>query len=288
MSRMRAEGPIRMSVRKAFFPALMLAGVTVLATPPLTTIQDVLYRADGGLFDGTAEITWKSFTASDASFVAQNLIPVRIVNGQLRVRLVPTTTASAGAYYMVRYNTNGITMFTETWSVPPSSGALKVGAVRVISLSSGGGGTPVTPPGSIVISDILGLSDALDIRPVKGVQYTAGRVAFIDEMGAIGVVLGDPGDCVRVDGTAGPCGTGGGGNITFVDLEIPAGTLNGVNAAFTLSTTPAPASSVHLFRNGLLQRQGTDYNLSAATATFVTGAIPQPGDILLASYRVTQ
>jgi hypothetical protein len=73
-----------------------------------------------------------------------------------------------------------------------------------------------------------------------------------------------------------------------VDLEIPSGTIDGVNAVFHTSVAPAPAQSLHFFRNGILQRAGTDYALVGTTVTFVAGAIPQPGDILLASYRVTQ
>jgi hypothetical protein len=71
----------------------------------------------------------------------------------------------------------------------------------------------------------------------------------------------------------------------FIDLEAPTGTMNGVNTIFTLSAAPSPASSLHLYRNGLLQRAGTDYNLTGSTVTFVTAATPQTGDLLLASFR---
>src|SRR5262249_7502785 len=45
------------------------------------------------------------------------------------------------------------------------------------------------------------------------------------------------------------------------------------------------ASSLTLFRNGLLMRQGTDYQINASTVTFFAAAIPQTGDLLLANYR---
>ena len=38
-----------------------------LAAPPLTTIQDVLYKADGTRFNGTVTVSWTSFQASDQS-----------------------------------------------------------------------------------------------------------------------------------------------------------------------------------------------------------------------------
>jgi hypothetical protein len=71
-----------------------------------------------------------------------------------------------------------------------------------------------------------------------------------------------------------------------VDGEVPGGTLDGSNATFTLANTPNPASSLALFRNGLLQKQSGDYTLSANSISFQTGAVPQPGDALLASYRI--
>jgi hypothetical protein len=74
----------------------------------------------------------------------------------------------------------------------------------------------------------------------------------------------------------------------FVDLETPNGAMNGTNAAFTLSMTPTPATSLLLFRNGLLQKMGVDYTLNGSSVSFLAGSVPQPGDLLQASYRVTQ
>ncbi|MBZ5621468.1 MAG: hypothetical protein LAQ69_22490 [Acidobacteriia bacterium] len=77
--------------------------------------------------------------------------------------------------------------------------------------------------------------------------------------------------------------------LNFADQESPAGTIDGINGAFTLAHTPSPAAALQLFRNGLAQKgtsDGTqDYALSGATVTFVSGAIPQVGDTLLAWYR---
>ncbi len=41
-----------------------------------------------------------------------------------------------------------------------------------------------------------------------------------------------------------------------------------------------------LFRNGLLQKQSLDFTLNGAAVTFSPGSVPQPGDVLAASYRV--
>ncbi len=71
----------------------------------------------------------------------------------------------------------------------------------------------------------------------------------------------------------------------FYDGVVPAGTVNGTNAVFTLSPAPDPAASLKLTRNGLVQKAGVDYTLSGGTITFTSGAIPQTGDLLLAWYR---
>src|ERR1700687_1713712 len=99
--------------------ALLGAGAIGIARgqPALTTIQDTLYRADGTRFTGTMIIRYNSFQAGDTSNIATSNLTLAIVNGTLRVQLVPTTTASAGAQYNVTYNSQGINQFTEVWAV---------------------------------------------------------------------------------------------------------------------------------------------------------------------------
>jgi hypothetical protein len=195
------------------------------------------------------------------------------------VRLVPTTTASAGAHYVVRYTSDGRVQFTEIWNVPPSTTVLKLKDVR----STTGG----TGPGNIAgtaIGDVAGLTDELGARPVKGFSFVPSRTLTSNANGGIDAVQGNLSDCVHVDGTAGPCGAGA-NNGSFVDSEVPTGSLNGVNAAFTLSQTPSPSSSVLIFRNGVLQKQGLDYTINGALLTFASASIPQAADTVLAAYR---
>jgi hypothetical protein len=68
-----------------------------------------------------------------------------------------------------------------------------------------------------------------------------------------------------------------------VTRETPAGTLNGVNAVFTLANTPK-AGTEHVYYNGLLQDVGgaNDYTISGATITFTFA--PQSGDKIRVSY----
>jgi hypothetical protein len=53
---------------------LILAATAATAQPPLTVIQDTLYKADGTRFNGLLMISWNSFEAGNlANIVSQSL-----------------------------------------------------------------------------------------------------------------------------------------------------------------------------------------------------------------------
>lgn len=72
---------------------------------------------------------------------------------------------------------------------------------------------------------------------------------------------------------------------SYSDMEVPTGTINGANAIFTIAHIPIPAISLLLFKNGVLQIAGVDYNLVNSTITYVVLAKPQIGDSHVCSYR---
>jgi hypothetical protein len=85
-------------------------------------------------------------------------------------------------------------------------------------------------------------------------------------------------------------GNGNGGVIgentgNFVDGEMPAGLINGSNNAFTLTAAPNPATSLGLYRNGVLLSAAVDYTITGNSITFSPGAAPEIGDVLRAYYR---
>lgn len=270
---------IRLVLRLGAF-ALAPGFIAGIAAPKLTTIQDVLYKADGSPFSGVAIVTWYSFQAADLTNVATQSITVPIVNGNLSVRLVPTTDAITTASYSVTYNSDGKVQFAETWAVPPSSTALRLKDVRARASSPVVSPPPLT---SLQVSDIAGLSGELAIRPLEGTNYQGGRAAVINSSGAIDGASGNAADCLRVNGTSGPCG---GVSGTFIDGETPSGAIDGVNTVFRLVNGPNPPSSTSVFQNGLLLQNGLDYSLSGNQITF-TSARLHPGDSLVASYRLS-
>ena len=123
------------------------------------------------------------------------------------------------------------------------------------------------------------------MRPMIGSAFADSRAAVINATGGIDGALGNASDCVHVDGSAGTCGGSGSTTSAFVDAEVPAGTINGSNAQFTLAATPVSAASVAVWRNGLFLRSGVDFTVSARVVTFVGSSTPLVGDSILASYR---
>jgi hypothetical protein len=63
--------------------------------------------------------------------------------------------------------------------------------------------------------------------------------------------------------------------------------VDGANTTFTLSATPNPATSLAVYRNGMLQKAGQDFTATGNTVQFIVADAPQPGDTLLASYRLS-
>src|SRR5580700_6982183 len=122
----------KLSARKLIFAALAVcSAVRTLAGPILTTIQDVIYNADGTPYNGFAVITWTPFVAGDTSQIATQSVTVNITGGNLMVQLVPTTNAIPAGYYSVTFTSTGNAQFTETWAVPPSTVPLRVQAVLI-------------------------------------------------------------------------------------------------------------------------------------------------------------
>ena len=267
---------------------VLVASLRICADPAMTTIQDTLYTADGNRFNGVVTITWQSFEAGDTSNISAQSRRLSVTNGNLYVQLVPTTTSATPATYAVQYNTSSNIQFTEIWAVPPSSSPLRVRDVR---LSPGAVSTTgaASQNASVQIADVVGLQSALNLRPTIGTGFASSRAAVINAMGAVDGAVGAMSDCLHVDGTSGPCGSGSGGSgsTAFVDAEVPAGALDGVNATFTLANAPNPSASLALFRNGLLLKQGVDYTVSNSTIAFQAGAVPRSADMLLAYYRLT-
>ncbi len=101
------------------------------STPAMTTISDVLYRADGSPARGTLLISWPAFTTADNKPVAAGSMDVALgPNGEVEIELAPNAGANpAGTYYKVVLKLEDGSTSTEYWVVPASSPA-EVAGIR--------------------------------------------------------------------------------------------------------------------------------------------------------------
>jgi hypothetical protein len=272
------------------FLALGLAITVSMRAQSLTAVRDTIRNADGSPFNGQVVVSWQGFTAAGGATITPHSTAVIVVNGYFSLDLVPTSNASPGAVYTVRYESNdGTRLWTEYWQVTPSGTPLIISQVRVTLPPGQGGGTGSGGPISLPIqeSNVANLLPDLAARPTKAANYTSSRTAAIDSSGNISSVAGNSADCVHVDGSSGSCGASGPVlTVAFVDGETPSGIVDGTNLMFTLSQAPLPPASLSLYRNGIMLRQGLDFNLSGNSLEFVPQSGPQTTDLLTAFYRV--
>lgn len=183
-------------------------------------------------------------------------------------------------------NANDITLTLNGSSLNVSSSGLRVADAGVTEshLASSVAGNGLTG----------GAGSALAVASANGgIVVNADNIALTLDgstlsVGASGVKVASSGITATEISTAALASGGGltGGAGTGLSVrrvrEAPSGTINGSNAEFTLSQTPA-TDTLLLFRNGILQTGGgTDYTLSTATVTFASA--PATGDTLQAFY----
>ena len=67
--------------------------------------------------------------------------------------------------------------------------------------------------------------------------------------------------------------------------EVPAGTVNGVNADFTIATPALSANHIRVYVDGLRQKETNDYTIAAASAITFSTNPPETGQLLLVDYN---
>jgi hypothetical protein len=101
--------------------------------PTLTTVNDVVYRADGSTATGTLVISWDAFTTADGKAVPAGQMSATLSStGALNVALAPNEGATpSGSYYEVVYKLDDGTTSTEYWTVPATS-PTTIAAIRAV------------------------------------------------------------------------------------------------------------------------------------------------------------
>lgn len=229
---------------------------------------------DGRLFNGWVSIS----KVHSPPELDGKLMSTLVANGKLSVDVPDDAETNQIALYRVRYLGRNIDSW-EIWSVPASQTPLS--RMNVVIASPGTNPRGWSRSTYVAESGIAGLLSDLRIRPITGPGFAVAVAATINANGQLEGVVGDPDECVLVDGTAKPCTQ----ESNFAAPETPSGVTDGSNATFVLADIPY-ATSLMLFRNGLFMTPGFDYTLSDQTITFVAGAIPQSGDTLTATYKI--
>jgi hypothetical protein len=202
------------------------------AGAPVTTIAQTIVGPDGNPAAGQMLIRISTACRTQSAYVGRETIVVKfsaIVNN-FSVKLVPNDADGCrGTNYSVARLLTGGQQESATWVVPTTSA-----------------GTTVS-----VDSVETSVSQPLPSWVIQWQQLSQGG-AQVGETPVYNGLSWLPGY---------PTGA------TFVDAETPGGTLDGVNATFTLAGTPNPPASLTLWRNGLTQKPGLDFSLSGSTIT---------------------
>jgi hypothetical protein len=108
---------------RLFYLVLAIATPGVAQSPTLTTVSDIVFRADGNFAAGTLLISWPAFTtASGATIAAGNKSVILGANGSFTAQLAPNAGATpSGTAYTVTYQLTDGTVKNENWSVGTTS-----------------------------------------------------------------------------------------------------------------------------------------------------------------------
>lgn len=104
---------------------IVLTPSTIHAQISTTTVQGVVYRADGSAATGTLIVEWPAFSTSDNKAVAAGNMTATIgPDGFVSLNLAPNAGATpAGSYYTAIYHLNDGTVNKEYWVVPAAASA---------------------------------------------------------------------------------------------------------------------------------------------------------------------
>ncbi|HLW84643.1 MAG TPA: hypothetical protein VKR60_05465 [Candidatus Sulfotelmatobacter sp.] len=173
---LRRLGVLALVVLTCGVAARVAAAPVPQSGPPLTTVSDTVYRADGTPAQGTLVITWPAFVTAGGTAVAAGVNNVTLgTNGALSTGLVSNAGASpAGVYYTIVYQLNDGTTKTEYWLVPTSSPA-NLATVR----TTPGSGTAAQPVSIQYVNTALaGKANDNSVVHLSGAETVTGTKTF--------------------------------------------------------------------------------------------------------------
>ena len=166
--------------------------------------------------------------------------------------------------------------------MPSSVQALRMRDVRFAIAGAASADTAPTVP--VEQSDVVGLISDLGARPLKGPGYAAGRVAYVNPTAPSRPSPARP--PIACAWTAPPAPAAA-AQPNFSMPTSPAGLVDGANPTFTLAGVPSPASSLQVVSQRRLAEGRPGFHALRQPGPLRRRGVPQPGDTLLASYRLS-
>lgn len=123
--------PARQVALAAIIAAMALLPLRLVAQLSTTTVQGIIYRADGSPAAGTLLVSWPAFTTPQNQAVAAGSLNTTIgADGFVSLNLTPNAGAApAGSYYTAVYHLSDGTVNTEYWVVP-AAGTAAIASIR--------------------------------------------------------------------------------------------------------------------------------------------------------------
>jgi hypothetical protein len=132
--------------------AVLLTRTHAQTVPATTTVQDVIYHADGSPAAGTLIIAWTAFTTADGHAIAAGSRSIVVgSNGVVSIALVPTEGSDPPSYYKITIKLDTGETDEEIWTIPAAG------------------------PSAISLTDALASKDVIDAN-----QFNDGMSKIID------------------------------------------------------------------------------------------------------------
>lgn len=261
-------------------------GDRILLVGQTNQVQNGIFIVHSGAWTRSTDMAAGSNAAGNFTFIEEGTTYAQ--TGWVCNKPIPSAIVGTDPLGFTQFSgaTGGVTGSGSTGSIPKwsSSTALTDSIMAesggVITVTGDMNVTGVYRVGGTQIA-LANLSDgATALRTNASKTILSGNTLTVASGAFLDVINGLRLNSVTVTATAAELNAVG----LFVTREVPGGTINGSNTAFTLANTPIVGSEL-LHLNGLEQRSGAgnDYTISGANITYLSA--PQTNDTLTASYR---
>ena len=282
------------------FSALTLPTMVEAQGPPLTTISDTIYRADGTPASGTVLISWPTFQTATGNVVAAGGQSISIgVGGAFVAQLTPNVGATpSGTYYVAVFQLDDGTVRTQYWSVPttspvtisavlttPGTGLANTVATEAYvnqAVANVGAGSYVSISGATMTGPLTLPAPPTSPNQAADKQYVDSSASVKADLlnglvptGELGTGTATANTCLTGGSTWGACGGGAPAGITYATTALnwsqtlSSALTGGTQATVTLSPCPTGIDTT--------SGAGYDVLISGGGNSEAVGVVPAAG-----------